>query len=80
MELAGFLRVVLGLNLVAMRHVGVMTGLVVVARFVMLGCRLVVQGGVFVVFSGFEVMLRGFFRHGLVEPPRYDTQRMLTGE
>jgi hypothetical protein len=61
MVLTGFLSVMLGMNVVTVRHVGMMTGLLMVTRFVMLGGRPVVLGGVIVVLSGFVVVLRGCF-------------------
>jgi hypothetical protein len=54
MMLAGFLGVVFGLNVVAVRHVGMMTGSFVVTCFVVLG--------------GFMMMLRCVFRHLYVGP------------
>ena len=45
----------------ALRHVRVMTGLVMVAAFVMFGGRFVMLSGMFVVLSGFAVMFRSLF-------------------
>jgi hypothetical protein len=47
-----------GLNMMAMRYVRVVAGLVMVAGFVMLRGRFVVLGGVCVVLSSFSMMLR----------------------
>jgi hypothetical protein len=58
--LASFLRVMLGVDLMPVRHVRVMTGLLVVATFVMLGGRVVMFRGMLVMFSGFAVMFRSF--------------------
>jgi hypothetical protein len=48
-------------NLMALRHVRMVTGLVVIAGFVMLRGRLVMLCGMVVVLSGFAVMFRGLF-------------------
>jgi hypothetical protein len=56
--LAGFFGVMLGMDLVAVRHVRVMTSQMVLAAFVLLGSRPVMLRGMFVMFSGFAVMFR----------------------
>jgi hypothetical protein len=57
--LARLAGVMLGLDVMALCHVRVMTGRVVVATLVVVGRRLMVPGGVLVMFSGFAVMFRG---------------------
>jgi hypothetical protein len=59
--LAGFLCVVFGVDVMALRHVSVVTGLVVVARLMMLGRRFMMSCGMFVMFCGFAVVFRGLF-------------------
>jgi hypothetical protein len=61
MMLAGFLGVVFGLNVVALRHMGMMTGSFVVTCFVMLGSGAMVLGGLFVMLSCFMMMFCCFF-------------------
>jgi hypothetical protein len=56
-----------GVSLMALRHVRVMTGLAMIAGFVMFRGRLMMLSGMLVVLSGFAVMFRSLFRHGL--PP-----------
>jgi hypothetical protein len=63
MMLTGFLGVMLGLNVVAMRDVGMVTGFLVVTSFVMLGSHAMMFGGVIMVLRGFMMMLRCFFGH-----------------
>jgi hypothetical protein len=46
-------------SLMALRHVRVVTGCVVIAGVVMLRGRLVMLSGMLVVFGGFAVMFRG---------------------
>ncbi len=50
-----------GMDMMALRHVRVMTGFVVIAGFVMLRGRLVMLSGMLVVLGGFAVMFRGLF-------------------
>jgi hypothetical protein len=45
----------------AVRHVGMMAGLLVVPGLVVIGSRTVVLGGVVMVFCSFSVMLSGWF-------------------
>jgi hypothetical protein len=61
MVLAGLVGVVFRLNVMAMRHVSVVSGLLMVTRFVMLGSRPVVLGSVFVMVGSFVMVLSGFF-------------------
>jgi hypothetical protein len=61
MVLAGFPGMMFGLHVVAVRHVSMMTGFVMVTGCVKLGGRPVVLGGLIVMFSGFVVMLHCFF-------------------
>jgi hypothetical protein len=65
--LAGFLGVMLGVDVMPLRHMRVMTGQMMVATFVMIGRCFVMLGGMFVMLGSFAVMFRGLFRHGL--PP-----------
>jgi hypothetical protein len=67
MMLAGFLAVMRGMDVMSLRYVSMVSGLVVIARLVMFCRRSVVRSGMFVVFGSFAVMFRGLFRHGL--PP-----------
>jgi hypothetical protein len=62
--LAGFFCMMCGVSVMALRHVGVVTGFVVVTGLVMLGRGFVMRCGVFVVFGSFAVMFRSLFRHG----------------
>ena len=55
--------VVVGMEVVTMRHVGMMSGLNVIAGSVMLGGAPVMGSGVLVMFGGLAVVLSGFFRH-----------------
>jgi hypothetical protein len=48
-------------NLMALRHVRMVTGLVVIAGFVMIRGRLMMLRGMVVVLSGFAMMFRGLF-------------------
>jgi hypothetical protein len=48
-----------GVNLMALRHVRVMAGFLVIAGGVMLRGRLVMLSGMLVVFGCFSVMFRG---------------------
>jgi hypothetical protein len=57
--LAGFFGVVLGVDLMALCHLRVMTGRLVVATLVVVGRRPMVPGGMLVMLSGFAVMFRG---------------------
>jgi hypothetical protein len=55
--LARLIGVMLGMDLMTARHVRVMAGRLVVATFVVVGSRLMMPGGVFVMFRGFAVMV-----------------------
>lgn len=61
--LARLFGVMFGVDVVAVRHVCVMTGLLMVARGVMLGSRAMMLGGVFMVLCGFQMMLGAVFGH-----------------
>jgi hypothetical protein len=63
--LGGFLRVMGGMDQVAMRDVRVMAGRFVFARLVLFGGDFVMAGGLLVVFGGLLVMLYGGIRHGV---------------
>jgi len=58
--LASLFRMIIGVGVVALRHVRVMTGRLVVATLVVVRCRLMVLGGMLVMLSGFAMMFRGF--------------------
>jgi hypothetical protein len=59
MMLACLFGMIRGVNLMALRHVRVMAGFLVIAGGVMLRGRLVMLSGMLVVFGGFAVMFRG---------------------
>jgi len=61
--LTGLFGVVHGVAQVALRHMRMVTGFFMVARFMVVSGRLVMFSGMFVVFRCFAVMLRGFFGH-----------------
>jgi hypothetical protein len=61
--LAGFVRVMLGVSLMALRDVGVVMRLLMVARGMMLRGHLVMLRGMLVVFGSLQVVLFAFFRH-----------------
>ena len=65
--LAGLFGMMCGVSMMALRHVRVVTGFVVVTGLVMFGRCFVMRCGVFVVLGSFAVMFRSLFRHGL--PP-----------
>jgi hypothetical protein len=58
--LAGFFGVMLGVNMMALRDVRVVPGGFMIAALVMIGRRLMVLGGMFVMLSGFAMMLDSF--------------------
>ena len=62
--LAGFFGVMLGMSAMAVRYVGVVAGLFVVAGGVMLSRHTMVLRGVFVMLGSFQMVLFAFFRHG----------------
>jgi hypothetical protein len=62
--LSGFSGVVLGLNMMAMRQMGMVSGLLVIALFVVLSRVFVVLRGVFVMLRGVAMMIGVFLRHG----------------
>ena len=61
--LCGFLRVVIGVQVVTMRGVGVMTGFFIVPACVMLGRFFVMSGCVFIMLCSFSMMFCAFFTH-----------------
>jgi site-specific recombinase len=61
--LARFVGMMLGMCMMAMRHVGMVTGCLVVSGGVMLGCGPMVFRGVFVMLGGLQMVLFTFFRH-----------------
>jgi hypothetical protein len=62
--LRGFAGVVLSLNVVAVRQMGMVGGLFVIALFVVLRRVRVVLGGVLMVLRGVAMMIGVFLRHG----------------
>ena len=62
--LGGLVMVMLGLHMMAVRYMGVMAGLLVIAGFVVLGGQPVVLGSVFMMLGCFSMMLSGVIRHG----------------
>lgn len=63
MVLGGFFRVIFGLNVMAVRQVGMVSGSFMVAVLMMLGCFVVVARSVLVVFRCLLVVLRCFVGH-----------------
>jgi hypothetical protein len=62
--LARFLGVIRGVQMMAVRNVGMMPGLFVITRFVMFGRFTMMTRGLFVMLGCALVMLRAFmFRH-----------------
>ena len=61
--LRGFLRVVIAVQVVTMRGVGMMTGLFIVPACVMLGRFFVVSGRVLIMLRSFSMMFCAFFTH-----------------
>jgi hypothetical protein len=62
--LGGFFRVMLGMRVMAMRYVGMVVGLLMISRGVMLSGVAMVFRCVLVMLGGFQVVLFTFFRHG----------------
>ena len=62
--LGGFLGVMLRLQMMTVRHVGVMAGLLVIARFVLFRGSAMVLRRMLVMFRGLTVMFGAFLRHG----------------
>jgi hypothetical protein len=60
---AGFLRMMHRVDMMAVGHMSVVTGFVVVPRFMVLGCGEMMLRGVFVMFGCFLVMFSALFRH-----------------
>lgn len=63
MVLGGFFRMILGLNMMAVRQVGMVSGGFVVAVLMMFGCFMVVARSVLVVFRCLLVVLGCFVGH-----------------
>jgi hypothetical protein len=63
-SLGRFSSVVLRLHMMSMRQVGVMTRLLVIGRFVMLGGGKMVLRGFLMVLGCQTMMFRALFRHG----------------
>jgi hypothetical protein len=61
--LAGLLRVMDGMDLMALGHMGVVTGFVVVPSFMVFGGGQMVLGGVLVMLGSFLMVLSALFRH-----------------
>jgi hypothetical protein len=59
--LAGFFGVMDCVQMMAVGHVSVVSGLFVIVGFVVLGSREMVLRGVTMVLGGFAVMIRNFF-------------------
>jgi len=68
--LARFFGVMGRVDMMAMGHVSVMPGGMVIAGLVMLGCLAMVFGRFVVVSGGFAVMIRGGFGHGYYLRPK----------
>ena len=64
--LTGFFGVMGGVDHVTVRQMGVMSGFVVVAGFVMFGGCFVMPGSMLMMFGGFAVVFSGFLRHSKV--------------
>lgn len=62
--LAGFVGMVAGVQCMSVGDVGVVPGLLVIARLVVLGRFAMMRGGVFVMFSGLQMMFRSVMSHG----------------
>jgi hypothetical protein len=73
--LGGFLGMVCCVDVMPVRHMGMMAGLVVVACFVVLGRRFVVLGGEFMMMCCLEVMISALFRHRNLPGPEMDAVR-----
>jgi hypothetical protein len=68
MVLRGFRSMMVSVQPVAMRHLGMMRSLLVVPRLMMLGGGAMVLGRVFVMLRGFLVMIDVVFGHGILSP------------
>jgi hypothetical protein len=68
MSLGSFMSMLFGVGVMALRRVGVMRGLFVIARIVMLCGSVMLFSGVFVMFRSFAVMLGGFLGHDGFSP------------
>jgi hypothetical protein len=63
MMLPGFVGMVAGVQRVSMGDVGVVPGLLVIARVVVFGRFAMMCGGVFVMFGGLQMMFRSVMSH-----------------
>lgn len=64
--LTGFFGVMGGVDHMTVRHVCVMSGLLVVAGCMMVGGCFMMPGSMLMMFGGFAVVLCGFFRHSRI--------------
>jgi|HubBroStandDraft_2_1064218.scaffolds.fasta_scaffold890389_2 hypothetical protein len=62
--LAGFVGVMLGVGVMAMRDMGMVAGLFMISCGVMLGGGAMLFRGMLVMFCGFQMMFFTFFRYG----------------
>ena len=62
--LAGFVGVMLGVGVMAMRDMGMVAGLFMISCGVMLGSGAMVFRGMLVMICGFQMVFFTFFRHG----------------
>jgi hypothetical protein len=62
--LGGFFGVMHGLQMVAVRHMGMMAGPLVIAGFVVFRGGPVMPRGLFVVLCSLAMVFSAFFRHG----------------
>jgi hypothetical protein len=56
------------MDMMAMRHMRMMPGFLMIASFVVLGCRAMVLSGLLMMLGGFLVMIRSVFRHEYLPP------------
>jgi hypothetical protein len=63
-RLARLFGVMNGMDMMALRDMRMVAGLLMVPGGMMLGSRAVVLGGVLMMLGGFGVMIRSVFRHG----------------
>jgi hypothetical protein len=61
--LAGFVGMVSGVDRVSMGDVGVVPGLLVIARLMVFGRFAMMRGGVFMMFGGLQMMFRSVMSH-----------------
>jgi hypothetical protein len=73
-----FFRMVCSMQVMSMRDMGMMSGLFVVSARMVLGCFLVITGGMFVVFRRFGVMFCTLLAHiGGLRVLREDSELMI---